>query len=76
MSDIGIYLITVTVTDSLASVSSSFQILVVNNPPYFLSTVPVDFTMRFNSTYILLIPEFKDDEGHVVEVVLDSISAG
>jgi hypothetical protein len=41
-----------------------------------VSTVPADFTMRFNSTKILIIPEFQDDEGHAVAVVLDSIPAG
>ena len=51
MTEIGIYLITVTVSDSLAVASSSFEISVVNTPPYFVDTVPEDFTMRFNTTY-------------------------
>jgi hypothetical protein len=53
-----------------------FKISVANTPPYFMSTVPADFTMRFNSTNIFIIPEFQDDEGHAVTVVLDSIPAG
>jgi hypothetical protein len=32
--------------------------------------------MRFNNTYNFSIPEFKDDEGHDVRVLLDSIPAG
>jgi hypothetical protein len=76
MTEVGIYLITLTVSDSLAAVSSSFQISVVNTPPYFLSTVPDDFTMKFNNTHVFFIPKFQDDEGHAVTVVLDSIPAG
>jgi hypothetical protein len=76
MTELGIYLITVTVSDSLATVSSSFQISVVNTPPYFLSAVPDDFTMRFNTTYVFFIPKFQDNEGHDVTVVLDSIPSG
>ena len=51
IAEIGDYLITVAVSDSLAAVSSSFQISVINTPPYFLSAVPEDFTMKFNTTY-------------------------
>ena len=51
MAEIGDYLITVTVSDTLAEVSSSFYISVINTPPYFLSAVPEDFTMKFNTTY-------------------------
>ena len=40
MTEMGLYLITVTVSDSLAKVSSSFQISVSNTPPYFVSAVP------------------------------------
>ena len=76
MTEIGIYLITVTVSDSLAQASNSFQISVTNTPPYFVSAVPEDFTMRFNNTYVLSIPVFKDNEGHAVTISLDSIPAG
>jgi hypothetical protein len=76
MTDIGKYLITVTVSDLLDTVSSSFEISVYNTPPYFMSSVPADFTMRFNNTYLFTIPQFKDDEGHAVTVVLDSIPPG
>jgi hypothetical protein len=38
--------------------------------------VPEDFTMRFNNTYIFMIPEFKDDEQHDVTVILDSVHGG
>jgi hypothetical protein len=76
MSELGIYLITVTLSDSLATVSSNFNISVINTPPYFLSTVPADFTMRFNNTYVFYVPKFKDDEGHAVTVVLDSVPSG
>jgi hypothetical protein len=76
MSELGIYLINVTVSDSIAAVSSSFRISVFNTPPYFLSKVPADFTMRFNNTYVMFIPKFKDNEGHAVTVILDSIPAG
>jgi hypothetical protein len=76
MIEMGIYLITVTVSDSLAKVSSTFKISVSNTPPYFVSTVPADFTMRFNNTFVFFIPKFQDDEGHGVTVILDSIPAG
>ena len=76
MREIGNYFINVTVSDSLATVSSTFQISVMNTPPYFLKTVPEDFTMRFNNTYVFFIPKFKDNEGHAVTVVIDSIPAG
>ena len=51
MTQIGVYLITVTVSDSLDKASSTFEISVVNTPPYFVDSVPEDFTMRFNTTY-------------------------
>ena len=76
MTEMGLYLITVTVSDSLAKVSTSFKISVANTPPYFVSTVPADFTMRFNSTFDFSIPKFQDDEGHGVTVILDSIPSG
>jgi hypothetical protein len=76
MTELGDYLITVTVSDSLAEVSSSFKISVFNTPPYFLSKVPADFTMIFNNTYVFSIPEFKDDERNQVTAVIDSIPAG
>ena len=76
MTELGIYLITVTLSDSLATATSTFKISVYNTPPYFLSTTPADFTMRFNNTYVFYIPKFKDDEGHAVTVVLDSVPSG
>ena len=76
MEELGIYLISVTVSDTLAEISSSFEISVVNSPPYFLSAVPSDFTMIFNNTYNFYIPNFNDDEGNAVTIVLDSIPAG
>jgi hypothetical protein len=41
-----------------------------------VSAVPEEFTMRFNNTYVLSIPLFKDNEGHAVTISLDSIPAG
>ena len=76
MAEIGDYLIDVTVSDSLAAVSSSFKISVCNTPPYFMSAVPADFTMKFNTTYVYWIPTFSDKEGHAVTVILDSIPPG
>jgi hypothetical protein len=76
MSELGDYIITVTVSDTLVAVAGSFKISVVNTPPYFVSTVPADFTMKFNNTYIFFIPKFQDNEGHAVTVILDSIPAG
>jgi hypothetical protein len=66
----------VTVNDTLESASSSFKISVYNTPPYFVRKFEEDFTMRFNNTYVFSIPEFKDDEGNYVRVLLDSIPAG
>jgi len=37
MTEIGDYVITVTISDSLATASSSFQISVTNTAPYFVS---------------------------------------
>jgi hypothetical protein len=76
MIEIGDYLITVTVSDSLATASSSFKISVINNPPYFLNTKLVDFTMKFNNSYNYFIPKYRDDEGHAVTVLIDSIPSG
>ena len=53
MTELGDYFITITVSDTLASISASFNIFVINTPPYFVSTVPDDFTMKFNTTYAL-----------------------
>ena len=72
----GNYVISVTVSDTLATISTSFTISVVNTPPYFLSDVPKDFAMRFNTTHVFFIPKFQDNEGHAVTVILDSIPAG
>ena len=41
-----------------------------------MSVVPEDFTMKFNTTYEYYIPQFSDNEGHAVTVILDSIPAG
>ena len=76
MTEIGIYLITVTVSDSLATASSSFEISVVNTPPYFVHSVPADFMMRFNTTHVFFIPKFHDNEGNDVTVLFDSVPAG
>jgi hypothetical protein len=76
MKEIGDYLITVTVSDSLATASSSFKISVINTPPYFLNTKPVDFTMKFNNSYNYFIPKYTDNEGHAVTVLIDSIPSG
>jgi hypothetical protein len=76
MAELGIYLITVTVSDSLDTVSTSFEISVENTPPYFENTVPEDFTMRFNTTHVFFIPKFHDNEGNDVTVLLDSVPAG
>jgi len=75
-SDLGDYIVTIIVSDSIDSVSSSFSISVVNNPPYFVSAIPTDFTMRFNTTYVYFIPEYADKEGHAVTVLLDSQPPG
>jgi hypothetical protein len=56
MTDLGEYLVTVVVSDTLAQASSSFKIHVVNTAPFFVKEVPKDFTMKFNTTYTLYIP--------------------
>jgi hypothetical protein len=76
MTEIGIYIITVTVSDTLDIISSSFEISVVNTPPYFVNTVPEDFEMRFNTTHIFSIPKFNDNEGNAVTLVLASVPGG
>ena len=72
----GDYLITVTITDTLATITGTFLISVINTPPYFVSTVPADFTMKFNNTYVYYLPKYADNEGHAVTVLIDSIPAG
>jgi hypothetical protein len=76
MEEIGIYLITVTISDSLATASSTFEITVYNTAPYFVSKLPADFTMKFNISYNYFIPKFSDKEGHDVTVLVDSIPSG
>ena len=76
MTELGDYLITVSVSDTLATATSSFTISVINTPPYFVSKKPEDFTMKFNVSYNYFIPKFSDKEGHDVTVLVDSIPAG
>ena len=76
MTEIGDYLITVSVSDTLDSATSSFKISVINTPPYFVSKTPVDFTMKFNTSYNYFIPKFSDKEGHDVAVLIDSEPSG
>jgi hypothetical protein len=66
----------VTISDSIASVSGSFKISVINTPPYFVSEFPSDFTMKFNTTYVYFVPKYADDEGHSVTVTIDTVPAG
>jgi hypothetical protein len=76
VTELGDYLITVTITDTLATITGTFLISVINTPPYFVSTVPADFTMKFNNTYVYYLPKYADNEGHAVTVLIDSIPAG
>ena len=76
MQEIGIYLISVTISDTIATASSTFVITVYNTAPYFASKVPADFTMKFNISYNYFIPKFSDKEGHDVTVLVDSIPSG
>lgn len=76
VSDMGDYLITVTITDTVASISGTFMISVINTPPYFVSTVPSDFTMKFNNTYVYYLPKYTDNEGHTVTVIIESNPGG
>jgi hypothetical protein len=48
----------------------------VNTAPFFVKEVPKDFTMKFNTTYTLYVPQFADNEGHAVSVTLESVPAG
>jgi hypothetical protein len=56
LTDLGEYLVTVVVSDTLAQASSSFKINVVNTAPFFVKELPKDFTMKFNTTYTLYVP--------------------
>jgi hypothetical protein len=76
MADLGTYLVTIYVTDSLASISGSFTIEVINTPPYFVSAEPADFIMKFNTTHVYYLPTYKDNEGHTVTVMINSVPAG
>jgi hypothetical protein len=76
VGDLGSYVISVTISDSLATISTSFTISVVNTPPYFVSEIPKDFIMKFNNTFTYSIPFFQDDEGHAVTIILDSVPSG
>jgi hypothetical protein len=76
MAELGDYVITVSVSDTLATATSSFTISVINTPPYFVSKKPEDFTMKFNISHNYFIPKFSDKEGHDVTVLVDSIPTG
>ena len=76
VGDLGSYVISVTVSDSLATITTLFTISVVNTPPFFVSESPKDFAMKFNNSYMYLIPAFQDNEGHAVTVILNSVPSG
>ena len=44
--------------------SNSMDIYVnfTNSPPYFNETMPLDLNLRFNTTYLITLPPFHDNE--------------
>lgn len=64
LGDIGDYVITVTISDTVATSSSTFMISIINTPPYFVDKFPGDLTMKFNNTFVYNVPNYADAEGH------------
>ena len=64
MSEVGTHTIEVSITDTKATVKSSFTLTVTNQAPYVLaSTVPSEITATFNVDYTFTLPVSTDPEG-------------
>jgi hypothetical protein len=64
MSEVGTHTIEVSITDSKATVTSSFTLTVTNQAPYVVaSTVPTEITATFNVDITFTLPDSIDPEG-------------
>ena len=64
MSHVGTHTIEVSITDTKATVKSSFTLTVTNQAPYVVaSTVPTEITAAFNEVYVYTLPVSTDPEG-------------
>jgi hypothetical protein len=64
MSEVGTHKIEVSITDTKATVKSSFTLTVTNQAPYVVaSTVPTEITATFNVDYVFTLPVSTDPEG-------------
>ena len=64
MSQVGAYTIDVSITDTKATVKSSFTLTVTNQAPYVVaSAVPAEITATFNVDYNFTLPVSTDPEG-------------
>jgi hypothetical protein len=61
--DIGVYTISVTLTDGALSTSYSFQVAITNFPPFFLAgkEPPKELTLHLNDNYLFEM-EYDDTE--------------
>lgn len=70
LSDVGTYLFKVTLNDGLDSASQTLELDVTNSPPYFIDKKPSDLVVKFNNSFSYKLPEFKDDEGNPIYVII------
>ena len=64
MSEVGTHTIEVSITDSKATVTSSFTLTVKNQAPYVDAfSVPTEITATFNDDYTFTLPVSTDPEG-------------
>jgi hypothetical protein len=64
MSQVGTHTIDVSITDTKATVKSSFTLTVTNHAPYVIaSAVPTEIIATFNVDYTFTLPVSTDPEG-------------
>jgi len=64
MSEVGTHTIEVSITDTKATVTSSFTLTVTNQAPYVVgSAVPTEITATFNVDFVFTLPVSTDPEG-------------
>jgi hypothetical protein len=64
MSEVGTHKIEVSITDTKATVTSSFTLTVTNQAPYVVgSAVPTEITATFNVDFVFTLPVSTDPEG-------------
>ena len=69
-STLGVHTFKVIISDSLNESSLTFDLEIYNTAPYFSQEVPVDQTMRLNNSMVYKLPQYKDDEGNPVTILV------